>query len=89
MTGESLAVQMLEERGYLQGTRGENIAGKNVFASFSNTPLTVIANELVAKWMSSPGHKENILHSDYHATAVGIAMYPGGAQIVISQVFRQ
>ena len=32
-----------------------------------------LANEIVSQWMSSPGHKENILGKDYHSGGIGIS----------------
>lgn len=54
----------LEEVGY-----GYAYAGENLARNFSS------ANAVVAAWMASPGHKENMLHQYY--TEVGFAVADG------------
>ena len=44
------------------------------------------AEAAVAAWMSSPGHRANILNADYRFTGIGIAVDEDGA-VYFTQVF--
>ncbi len=60
-------------------TIGENLA------KFSNTAGTFSPREVVAGWMMSPAHKENVLHPDYTHTGVGIVLK--GSKLYVTQTF--
>jgi uncharacterized protein YkwD len=66
LEGKSFAQRM--ERAKYQASR----AGENV-AEGQRTP-----DEAVADWLASPGHKGNILHSDYTCVGVGLAKSKAG-----------
>ena len=62
--------------GYLRGGRagyelGENIAWGTLWLA---TPRAIVAG-----WMASPGHRENILDPRYRDTAVGVSPQPPAA----------
>ena len=70
-----------EEVGYEYITLGENLA----LGGFKND------EDLVAAWMASPGHKENILKKEYEeiGVAVGEGFYEGRKQFIAVQVFAR
>lgn len=57
---------------------GENIAAGNGAASATHQ-----------QWMSSPGHRRNILSTDYTRIGVGYAMCPNGFRHFWTQVFAR
>jgi uncharacterized protein YkwD len=83
-TGEVLVDKLLGERGYPPG--GEN-GGKNTVFTLAHPTSAELANDRVRSWMGSPGHRENMLRSDYRTTGVGVAIYPDGTEFVATQVF--
>lgn len=70
-----------EEVGYKYITLGENLA----LGGFESD------KDLVAAWMASPGHKENILKKEYEeiGVAVGEGFYEGRNQFIAVQVFAR
>jgi uncharacterized protein YkwD len=66
----SVLTQRLTDSGYLGG-EGAWIVGENIAwgESYLGTP-----GAIVTAWMNSPGHRENILSSDYDEIGVGIAI---------------
>ena len=66
----SVLTQRLTDAGYL-GADGAWIVGENIAwgESYLGTP-----GAIVTAWMNSPGHRENILSSDYDEIGVGIAV---------------
>ena len=66
----SILTQRLTDAGYLGGD-GAWIVGENIAwgESYLGTP-----GAIVTAWMNSPGHRENILSSDYDEIGVGIAV---------------
>ena len=58
---------------------GENLA----LGDFKN------ANELVAAWMASPGHRANILNGVYRdiGVATGFDAFEGRKTIIVVQIF--
>jgi uncharacterized protein YkwD len=74
---------------------GENIYQNNLYSRVTirgnqktydwNSPEQ-ITGSTVSGWMSSPGHRQNILQKNYSRTGVGAAIAPNG-QIFVTQVF--
>ena len=68
----SLKKQLSETKGFFKGKERKSLeifymcAGENIAAGF-NTPKTAIT-----AWMHSPGHRANILGTDYTSAAVGV-----------------
>ncbi len=58
----------------------ENIGMTEGYVSSSN-----IAQEFIEMWMNSPGHRSNILNSQYNRLGVGVASR--GSKIIATQVF--
>ena len=77
-----------------------NMYGENIFQNNLYTRVTIrgnqrlydwnslneIAASTVKGWMSSPGHRRNILEKDYLHTGIGVAFAANG-QVFITQVF--
>ena len=42
--------------------------------SYNWKSLDDLAEEIVSQWMSSKGHRENILRKDFHHGGIGIAV---------------
>lgn len=59
------------------------VAGENLAIDFVQT------EDVVAAWMASPTHKDNIVHTDYVETGVAAATgeFQGGTSIVVVQMF--
>ena len=60
------------------------LVGENLFKS-TNIPQPV--SNAVQGWMDSPGHRENILRSEYRETGVGV--WQQGSSYYITQLFLQ
>lgn len=72
--------QTFEERTNKLITSGPAAYGENVFWTSAKLPLTCYglndyAQKIVQAWMSSPGHRQNILNPKF--TYVGISFYNG------------
>lgn len=53
---------------------------ENIFTiSWAGSNPEMLARQIVDSWMGSPGHRQNILESDYNALGVGIAVGRTGA----------
>ncbi len=65
------AVPDFTDRDAVAGYTGWSSIGENIAAGYA-TPEAVVAG-----WMASPGHRANILSSDY--TEIGIGLADGGA----------
>lgn len=63
------------------GSTGENIA------SFTNAKRDNLARDIVAGWMTSPLHRENILRPEY--THIGVGVVPAGTELRATQVFAR
>ena len=63
----SNAGQRISRQGYRWSTWGENVA-----AGYPN------AREVMRAWMNSPGHRRNILNSDFTEIGVGVARADDG-----------
>lgn len=72
-------VALLTRFNYSYMMAGENLA----LGDFKN------ANELVAAWMASPGHRANILNGVYRdiGVATGYDLFKGKRTIIIVQIF--
>lgn len=60
-----------------------DIAGENLAIDFTE------AEDVVAAWMASPTHKDNMLHAEYTETAVAVATgeFQGGTSTVVVHMF--
>jgi len=74
---------------------GENIA-RNAYrvpvesdGRHINHTVDEVASHIVDQWLDSPGHRENLLDSDWVREGTGVALYPhrSGAFVFITQVF--
>lgn len=66
----------------------EGLMSAEKIIEFSNTAYntnTEVANEAVTGWMNSPGHRANILKSDFNEAGIGIAKVKN--YYIITQVF--
>lgn len=68
-----------QDLGRIQRACGVGFVGENVARG------NITANQMVGLWMSSPGHRSNILHRQYRLTGVGARR--GGGQWWAAQVF--
>jgi uncharacterized protein YkwD len=80
--GKSPHERIIKEYPYPLTATGENIWGAN-----GSEPLEteLLARIIVDTWMSSPGHRQNILNPDFTDIGVGVAAI--GKQIRATQVF--
>ena len=76
-------------------TVGENIFQNNLYSrvqirgdlkTYYWNSLDEIATSTVQGWMSSPGHRQNILQREYSKTGIGVAIADDG-KIYITQLF--
>ena len=77
--------------GQLPGTiRGENIAmiPTRQYIPGPYLSLQEVCAWAVSLWMSSPGHRANILRSSFTRTGVGVAFSEGGDYLYITQMFE-
>jgi uncharacterized protein YkwD len=77
--------------GQLPGTiRGENIAmiPTRQFIPGPYLSLQEVCEWAVSAWMSSAGHRANILGPSYTRTGVGVAFSEGGDYLYITQMFE-
>jgi uncharacterized protein YkwD len=77
--------------GQLPGTiRGENIAmiPTRQYVPGPYLSLQEVCAWAVSLWMSSPGHRANILRSSFTRTGVGVAFSEGGDYLYITQMFE-
>ncbi len=63
--------------------------GENIWGASGSEPLEteLLARIIVDTWMSSPGHRQNILNPDFTDIGVGVAAI--GKQIRAAQVFAK
>jgi uncharacterized repeat protein (TIGR02543 family) len=77
--------------GMLPGTiRGENIARIPTRQVIPGPHLSLqeVCEWAVSLWMSSPGHRANILDPRYTTTGVGVAFSEGGDYLYMTQMFE-
>jgi uncharacterized protein YkwD len=77
--------------GMLPGTiRGENIAMIPTRSMIPGPYLSLqqVCEWAVSLWMSSSGHRANILEPRYTKTGVGVAFSDGGEYLYITQIFE-
>jgi uncharacterized protein YkwD len=77
--------------GMLPGTiRGENIAmiPTRQFIPGPYLSLQEVCEWAVSAWMSSSGHRANILRPSYTRTGVGVSFSQGGEYLYITQMFE-
>ncbi|MDI6853813.1 MAG: CAP domain-containing protein [Deltaproteobacteria bacterium] len=82
--GKSPHERIISEYPYALTATGENIWGAD-----GSEPLDTgrLARIIVDTWMSSPGHRQNILNSNFTDIGVGVAAV--GKQIRATQVFAR
>jgi len=80
--GRALAIDMMQARFGPHGTWGENILEEGGFRVFDPTEF---AQRAVDSWMSSPGHRRNILSADYGQSSVGVIV--DGDHVFATEVF--
>ena len=63
--------------------------GENISIEFASNNLDEVALEAVRSWMNSPGHRFNLLDSQFHRTGVGAAYgkWRGYNAVYFTQVF--
>ncbi|NET86189.1 MAG: CAP domain-containing protein [Moorea sp. SIO1F2] len=59
----------------------------NSFPSYNWMTQGEIANSTVAGWMSSPGHRKNILTATYDREGIGVAVSRERNEVYITQNF--
>lgn len=79
LRGNLITAQMSAD-GVNYNSWGENIA--YIGGSFNSSDL---ANQFMNNWMNSPGHKANILSSDF--TSIGVGVYKIGDKVYATQEF--
>ncbi len=59
------------------------VAGENLAIDFTE------AEDVVAAWIASPGHKANMLHTDYTETGIAVATgeFQGGTSTIVVHMF--
>jgi uncharacterized protein YkwD len=80
--GRAIAIDMMQARFGPHGTWGENILEEGGFQVFDPTEF---AQRAVDSWMSSPGHRKNILSADYGQSSVGVIV--DGDHVFATEVF--
>jgi uncharacterized protein YkwD len=70
--------------------RGENIAMIPTRSTIPGPYLSLqqVCEWAVSAWMSSPGHRANILEPRYTKTGVGVGFSEGGDYLYITQIFE-
>jgi uncharacterized protein YkwD len=69
-SGETLTERIREDTRYLAGARGWEI-GENLAWG---TGVRATPAQIVAGWMRSPGHRQNILHAGFREMGLGVAI---------------
>ncbi len=72
---------------YIRIKTGLSFVGENCFKYPANGYNHRVARALVKGWMSSPGHRKNILGNSYHKTGIGIISKHG--YIYATQIFTE
>jgi uncharacterized protein YkwD len=83
VNGRFIAADMVRERFGPHGAIGENILEMHGSQGFDAASF---AQNAVSSWMTSPGHRANILSPDYVSSGIGVAVNGGDAYA--TQVFR-
>jgi len=77
----------LSPRNAAAAAAGENLAYRGAFGRSEDDPETV-ASEIVAGWLDSPEHRENLLDERFDREAIGIAVVrDAGVELYVTQVF--
>jgi uncharacterized protein YkwD len=78
------ATRLMAEDAKFQGLLGENVAAEHFVR---NTEINVdqCAQVIVAIWLSSPSHRENLSFGDYALTGIGVAL--SSDTIYVTQLF--
>jgi uncharacterized protein YkwD len=83
VNGRFIVADMVRERFGPHGAIGENILEMHGSQDFDAASF---AQNAVSGWMTSPGHRANILSPDYRSSGIGVAVNGGDAYA--TQVFR-
>jgi uncharacterized protein YkwD len=78
------ATRLMSEDAQFQGLLGENVAAQR-YSKSKGIDVDQYAMRIVASWMASPSHKENLIFADYARTGVGAAL--NADTIFITQLF--
>jgi uncharacterized protein YkwD len=78
------ATRLMAEDAQFQGLLGENVAAEH-YVKARGIDLEQYAAQIVATWIGSPSHKENLSFADYSRTGVGAAL--SNDTIFITQLF--
>jgi uncharacterized protein YkwD len=64
-----------------------DMTGENIWMGTGrqNTNTRQLARSIVDNWMSSPGHRSNLLHPEY--TDIGVGAATNGKEVQVTQVF--
>jgi uncharacterized protein YkwD len=64
-----------------------SMAGENIWmgSGYQAREVRQLARIIVDSWMSSPGHRKNLLHPDYSDIGVGVAA--SGKEVRVTQAF--
>ena len=81
--GRVIAADMVRRRFGPYGAIGENILEMYGSQAFD---AAAFARSAVSDWMTSPGHRANILSPDYRSSGIGVAV--NGGYAYATQVFR-
>jgi uncharacterized protein YkwD len=68
------------------GVKAFKSAGENIF--FGQDLSTALVSTAIQGWMASPGHRRNMLSSNYQETGIGVAAGPK-RKIYITEVFLE
>ncbi len=81
-SGEGPSDRIARQDRRLIGTTGENIWE---FTGYDPSNLSGLAEKIMRDWMSSPGHRENILRREF--TYLGVGVSAAGAEVRATQDF--
>jgi uncharacterized protein YkwD len=78
------AARLMAEDEKFQGLLGENVAAQR-YAKTTGIDVEQCAARIVATWVGSPTHKENLSFAEYGRTGVGAAL--SGDTVFVTQLF--
>ena len=78
------ASRLMAEDAQFEGLLGENVEAQR-YSKAAGIDVEQCAIRVVASWMASPSHKENLAFADYARTGIGAAL--NGDTIFITQLF--
>lgn len=80
--GHFVAEDMMAKQFGAKGVFGENILQEELPGNFDAAGF---ASRAVEGWMSSPGHRRNILYADFHRAGIGVVVR--GRSVYATEVF--